>query len=355
MQGGKHILFFMPESQGGGGAERMTLTYAGFAKEMGYSVEIVVVGKTDSGVKLMSEGEFPVSLINVNTIWSFGTIKIFRLIKSRRPQVVFSSFHYLNPRLILAASMVGNTRIVVRCDNGINSVNRITRYLVKMTYGFADVVIAQTEEMKEELIKFRNKLSKEKVVVLNNPICSKRIQNKLENAISPYPDGSINIVTVTRFSRQKGLDILIRSFVKVHQCAPEITLNIVGGFSCNDPIKRELDQLIVDHNLQENIVFWGFQSNPYPFVKFANCFVLSSRWEGLPNALIEAQFLRVPSVSTACIPSISHIIQNGVTGFIVPMNDSDAFAKAVLEALNMGEISCIYKGTTAEEFCAILS
>lgn len=354
MQERKHIVFFMPESQGGGGAERMTLTYAGFAKEMGFYTEVAVVGRTDVGVKAMSDEEFPVSLIKVQNIWDFGVNKLFRKIKSIRPETVFSSFHYLNSRLILAAKLVGNTRVVVRSENELKSVNWITRWLVKKTYGLADVVIVQTDEMREELLKFCKKIPREKVKVFYNPICAKRIENKLENADSPYSKGSVNIVTVTRFSKQKGLDFLVGAFSKVHQCAPNVVLNIVGGYSDNDPIKRELDQLISEHSLQENIVFWGLQTNPYPFVKYANCFVLSSRWEGLPNALIEAQYLCVPSVSTDCIPSISRIIQNGVTGYIVPMNDSDAFANAVVNALSMDRIASFYRGTTAEEFCAIL-
>lgn len=350
----KYMIFFVPDSQDGGGAERMTLAYADFARRGNINVAIKVVGRTDVGIRKMVEGRLSVSLIKVRNIWDFGLLKIYRSIKAECPDIVFSSFHYLNSRVIIAALLAGNVRIVVRSENGLQSVNRLTRWLVKKTYFFANVIIAQTDEMRTELMESCSINQKDKVVVLNNPVLADQIEEGVCKAISPYPDGSVNIVSVTRFSRQKGLDILIRAFADVHRHYPEIKLNIVGGYTECDTVKKEMDEIILEYKLQNNIIFWGFQANPYPYEKYADCFVLSSRWEGLPNALIEAQFLRVPSVSTACIPSIARIIKEGKTGYIVPVNDPKALAGAIVKALKLKNIPFVYEGATVADFCNLL-
>ena len=81
----------------------------------------------------------------------------------------------------------------------------------------------------------------------------------------------------------------------------------------------------------ENQIRWlGFQSNPFPYLRAADCFVLSSDYEGLPNALIESMILGTPAVSTNCPFGPEELIEDGVTGFLVPVGDCRAMADALV-------------------------
>lgn len=354
MKARKKVLFFLPNSVGG--AERMTLIYAGFAEDNGYTPIIVVVGPTDREIRRMVEDKFPVLLIKVRNIWDLGTFRILQIIRKENPCAVFSSFHYLNARIILFTRLIGDIRVVVRSENNLNTVNRLTRFLVKWSYPKADTVVAQTNEMKEELCSSCMKHCESKVVVLNNPVPKTKIDRLVQNSSRVFPDdGKINIVSVGRISRQKGQDILIQAFDRVHKYRTNTILHILGGCIKNEAFREELNNSIVSFGIKDSVFFYGNVENPYPMVRDADCFVLSSRWEGLPNALIEAQYLRVPSVSTSCIPAISHIVKEGVTGYIVPPENPDSLAEGILKALDLKEIPFLYHGATAEDFCSLLS
>ena len=94
----------------------------------------------------------------------------------------------------------------------------------------------------------------------------------------------------------------------------------------------------------------GFKDNPYIYVKHADCFVLSSRNEGLPNVLIEALYLGTPSAATTCIPIIERIIENGETGYLAESENPESLAKAMINASALGRIKSTYKSATINDF-----
>ena len=98
---------------------------------------------------------------------------------------------------------------------------------------------------------------------------------------------------------------------------------------------RELCGLydIIKKNNMENAVFFeGYQENPHKYEIGANVYVLSSVYEGLPNAMIEAMYLGMPVAATECIPYISQVVKNGVNGYTCPIKDADKLAEAMLAA-----------------------
>jgi glycosyltransferase involved in cell wall biosynthesis len=103
--------------------------------------------------------------------------------------------------------------------------------------------------------------------------------------------------------------------------------------------KEELKNLARNLNIDEYVTFLGFQSNPYGLVARSNLFVLSSLWEGFPNALIEAMACRIPVISTDCSSGPKEIITSGVNGLLVPVGDVDILADAILKVLTDKELS----------------
>ena len=96
--------------------------------------------------------------------------------------------------------------------------------------------------------------------------------------------------------------------------------------------------------------FIGFDSNPYKWIKNCDCFVLPSRLEGLPNALVEAMYMKRPIVSTTCIDIIKRMVQDGYNGYLVPTENPRAMAEAMIKAIKLRNFKMTYKPAQPEEF-----
>ena len=97
----------------------------------------------------------------------------------------------------------------------------------------------------------------------------------------------------------------------------------------NDNLENYTKELDISHN----VVFLGFQSNPFKYLSRATVFVLSSLWEGFGNVIIEAMACGIPVISTRCPSGPDEIITNEVNGLLVPVGDMNALAKAILRLL----------------------
>lgn len=127
-------------------------------------------------------------------------------------------------------------------------------------------------------------------------------------------------------------------------------LYLVGGFDKNSKYYQEISSLIINNNLQNDIHVIGYDSNPYKWMKYCDCFVLPSRIEGLPNALIEAMYLKRPVVAARCIPIISNIIEQGYNGFLVEKEDYNNMANAMIKAITLKNFEMTYKPSTSLDF-----
>ena len=117
-----------------------------------------------------------------------------------------------------------------------------------------------------------------------------------------------------------------------------------------------LDRLIIENNLQDNIHELGLQKNPYKYIYYSDCFVLSSRYEGLPNVLIESTYLEKQAVAFKCIPIIEEIIIDHINGLCVEPENVDKLAEAMIQIQSMN-LNCAspYNPSSAEDFYSIFS
>ena len=211
--------------------------------------------------------------------------------------------------------------------------------MIRLLYRRAETIIAQTEEMRMELIK-KAKLTASNIYTIQNPQDFVMIDG-LAQVKSPFlKKNTINYVASGRFAPAKGFDILVRAFALVEKRINNVELYIVGQNSGpNEEYFLRIDQLIKELNLSEKIHCVGYQKNPYAYVKNADCFVLSSRNEGLPNVLIEALYLGTPAAATTCIPAIERIIEKGKTGFLAVSENAESLAEAMIQAASLGRIT----------------
>lgn len=344
----KTVLFFI--SPWVGGAERMTINIAKMLNPLDWEIHFVIVGQTIEDIQRIIPESFKIHLLKVRNIWDFTVIKMKLLMYHLKPHCVFGSLGYLNCRIILAAKIVGGIKIIVRNDNNLHYYRKDIRQFIKYTYPYADYIIAQQEEMRDELLHYLKNTEKTKIITLKNPIDKETIEDKIKEP-SPYINiDNINYLSVGRVVRQKGYDILIKSFIKVHEENEKSHLYIVGKYVENDNYYVELKKIIKNEHIEKNVHFVGFDSNPYKWMKYCDCFVLSSRFEGLPNALIEAMYLKRPVVASTCIPIIERIIDDAYNGYKVEPEDVDGLASAMINALDLKDFNMTYKQSSEEDF-----
>lgn len=203
------------------------------------------------------------------------------------PDIVFCSFIVLNPYVIIEGKK-RKLRVVIRNDYWLKDVAPDVRQRAKETYYLSDQIIVQTEPLRQELLT-EFALDSHKVIVKENPIDKEGIQEALKETGSPYPDNSCrHFVWVGRFDPIKNLPFLLESFRFVHEKDSKTELYLVG----EPDDKRKYKQ--------DGVFLVGFQKNPYPWIKFADCLVLCSRSEASPNIINEAYYLGCTIVTTNC-------------------------------------------------------
>lgn len=328
----KKIYFLLPNLSAGG-AERVSITIARLLKKEGFSVEFINFG--------YQEGEMIDWVIPEFKLTSFGLSrtlqaipKLVAFMKGNKEAIFFSSREHVN-LISLVSSKLSGAKSIVRIPNmplnklskGISGIKmRIIKELNKFLLNSAQLIIAQNAEMKEQLIHFY-KLPDKKIKAINNPVDSEFIKTQAENHSFPFIKGEINFVNVCNIQFSKGIDILIKAWPKVKAVIPNAHMYIIGRD--NSDYAQEIKCMA---ETLPDFSFLGFKSNPYPFLKYSDVFVLPSRMEGFPNVVLEAMSFNKPIASTECIKVLNEIIIQGENGYTCPVENADALAECMIKA-----------------------
>ncbi len=326
------ILFTIP-TLNGGGAERVFVNYINSLDASKYNTNLVLVDKVGVFLELLPEYAKIYDLGKKKTRFSF--FKLLKTIKIINPDLIVSTTNRMNILVLFVSFMISSKVKICLYEPSMPSAQFGEKYLpryylvlMKFLYRRADYIIAQTEDMKSEIINYYN-VRIENVLVTINPLDTEFINKNITQQDNPYNSNYINVVASGRIREEKGYKFLLKSFVKVINNNPRYRLHILGSVGSKQYME-ELKQFIKDNGLQKYVLFGGFKINPFPYYKFADLFVLSSKWEGLPNVVLEALYLQTPIVVTDCIPYFRKLIKSGKNGFIVKYDDANDFSKKIL-------------------------
>lgn len=318
-----------------GGAERVATELANWLTTKNIDVYLINMEiktnnfKLDSKVKLFNKTENYSKKFKKYNIIGRGykfiknkylkTKYILNTLNSIKPDIIFEMLYYPIPYLVLYRIKNKNTLIIGSERNNPKKRNKkiIEKILSKFAPNFCDGYIFQTIKVKE--------------------MFSKEIQNKsivIPNAVSnPYINECYNkvekekvISNVGRLNYQKGQDILIKAFKIVNQKFPEYKLIIYG-----EGIERAaLEKLIEELNLKDRVILAGKKENVIKEITRSEIFVFSSRYEGMPNALLEAMACGLPCISTDCVAGPSEIIKDNENGILVEIDNIEQIAEKII-------------------------
>lgn len=354
----KNIYIFV--SGGVGGAERVTLTISKLLNKNNYNIHIVITDYPSCPLSAFLPKDIPTTFLKEKHLHWKCFLKIKRILLKEKPDYAFTSMTFICIILLVLKILYHfQCKIIIRGQinpqfwkkytGKLKYKGFIIEKISRLLYPFAYKVVAQTPTMQQGMIKHLG-ISPKNCICLYNPIDINNINLKLKEE-SPYPPSSqYRYVAIGRCQYQKGYDLLIKAAKKVIDFNPNSHIYIIGAIN-NDSYSNQLFELCRILNLENNIHFEGFQTNPYKYIKYANCFILSSRDEGLPNVLIEATYMQCPAIAYTCIPIIEEIIQNNKNGLLVEPENIEKLANAMIkiQSLTLNAPS-LYKPSNADDF-----
>lgn len=323
-------MMFCLGSMNKGGAERVVANLSNiFSKK--YNVTIVITSNKPSAYDLDNSINLQhLDGININKNFIVKNIKrvckLRRIIKKEKPDIILSFLPEPTFRLIVSKLFIKTKVIIsVRNDPNVEYNNFIKKMLVKLLYSMADGFVFQTEDAMRW---FSRKIQKKSIIIpnpINDIYLTDRFTGKRKN----------EIVTVGRLTEQKNHYLLIDSFKEVSKDFPNFKLKIIGDGNLKDSLINYSKKC----GLEDKIIFRGNIENVKDEIYKSKVFVLSSDYEGMPNALMEAMALGIPCISTNCpIGGPKFLIEDNINGILVDVNDKDEMVKAIKKILINDEL-----------------
>lgn len=239
-----------------------------------------------------------------------------QLLREARPRVIIGFLGSAGVPAILAARPLGLPVVVSeRNDPAIEKLDAPWQHLRERTYRWATLVTANSRGALDTMQAF---VPSSKLAYVPNPIV-------LRDAAPGSSPRDRTILAAGRLVPRKGFDMLLRAFA---DCAPSMAgwrVEILG----DGPLRQELTRLAETLGVRERVVFHGHVDDPFPHYGRAAMFVLSSRYEGMPNVLLEAMASGLPAVVSDASPGPLEEVTDGENGLVVPAGDVAALAGAM--------------------------
>jgi len=333
----ERIAIFARFLEDAGGLERAVVNFSRGSADLGYDIDLILFTAEGPFVEMIPDNVNVVDFKNPRILMSIT--KLIRYLRQTKPDVIFC-FNSDRGFAAVIANIIALTRIpVMIVIQNVESLERPANQskkvglLLKLKRNFcplASKIILASHGLVDSTVEELH-ISREKIHVIYNPVVTEKLKQDMHQSISHQwlQEKSIPVILAAgRLEAQKDYVTLLHAF-KYVVSQMETRLIIIG----EGRQRQMLTNLVHELDLQDWVDMPGFVDNPYKYMKNADLFVLSSKFEGFGNVVAEAIACGCPVVSTNCISGPSEILQDGEYGTLVPIEDPEALGQAIIDAL----------------------
>ncbi len=334
-----------------GGAQQRALALAGHFRRRGHRVTLLLVSAEGPLRPAVPAGVAVRALGTAVAGWPrFGrarrwrvrgvVVRLARALRRERFDVLLSAANHVNLAACWAHALaaVPGTALVLRISNHLSRAGRGRRFqralmLAAARPGFrrADALIAVSHEVAVDAARAL-RIPADRVEVLANPVLNRILPAAAQQPVEHpwFHDASVPVIlAVGRLAVQKDYPTLLRAVAAVCAMRP-VRLVVLG----DGPERARLLALAGQLGIAGAVDFAGHDPNPWRYMRRAGVTVLSSLWEGMPGALIEAMACGCPVVGTDCAGGSRELLDDGRLAPLVPVADPGALARAIVQALD---------------------
>ena len=323
----RYLVIFMPSIEGGGEEKNLFIIANHLSLKNNNIKLITATSGFDQKFKNIDIIKPKLHLLKITSRkfrYIISLLELLKLIISGKDLTVFS--FQANLYCIILCKIF-KKKIIIRSNSSPSgwSKNPIKRFIFKYLFGQADKIIVNSIDFKRQFKVIFNINAK----CIYNPLNKREIIELSKKKIDfPFFDNNknlIKIINIGRFTDQKDHLTLLRAVNYIKELLP-IKLLIIGrGIKL-----KKMNDFIKKNNIQSNIKILDFKLNPFPYLKKSNLFVLTSRFEGLPNVLLEAAALKKFIISTDCPTGPREILKKGKNGFLCKIEDYKNIARKII-------------------------
>ncbi|HEY2466676.1 MAG TPA: glycosyltransferase [Terracidiphilus sp.] len=330
------VLLLIPHL-GIGGAQRVTATLARHLDSVKYEVHLALITQSPTSFTVPAP-EFPAS-VRIHCLGAkrarYAAFRLIALVRELRPHLVFVGMAHLAPLVpLLRALLPAKTHIILRQNGSFFSTRTalrprvLSRMTLAIAYRGTDVIICQTQSTAAELHRELH-LDHAQLCVLPNPVDIQGIRQACSDASQGHETSHSCLLAVGRHVPEKGFDLLLDAFGAVRRDFPTLRLRIAGSGSCQTALQSQARRL----GVEDRIEFLGDVRSPSQYFPDALAFVLSSREDELPNALLEAAAAGLPIIATPASPGIADLLVDHPGVWLARNASASALEKALRDAV----------------------
>lgn len=326
------VLLLIPHL-GTGGVQHVISTLARHFNVDKYEVHLALITQSDSTCP-----KFP-SSISLHCLGAkrarYAAFRLLRLMWRVRPDVILIGMAHLVPPLLLPRKFLPRgTRSIVRQNGPLSATladlkpRILSRSLLAAAYRRANVIICQSSATAQEL-KEQLELCDSQIRILPNPVDTREIRQIASQPMIQHGPLNPYLLAVGRLVPEKGFDLLLEAFARLRNHFPRLQLRIAGCGPMRPALEAQSNLLGIDSRVE----FLGNVSCPSQYFHDASAFVLSSREDELPNALLEAAAAGLPIIATPSSPGLTDLLQNRPGVWLAGAATVDALECALRNAL----------------------
>ncbi len=322
----KKIVIFMPSIEGGGVEKNLFLISDFLSKQID---DIYIITSSKKFKKRFKKLTFITPKLDLDKYsrkikYLFCLYELCKLIIRKKRVLIFSFQANLYCILI---SKLFNTKIIIRSNSSPSgwSKNILKKKLFKLILGWADTIIVNSLDFKNE---YKRKFNV-KTVMIYNPLNKNEIiklsKKRIDFSFFNKSKKFLKLINIGRFTDQKDQLTLLKSVNELKETI-NFRLLIIGRGTYFNKFKKYINE----KKLNKNVKILDFKKNPFPYLKRADIFILTSKYEGLPNVLLEAATLKKNIISTNCPTGPREILKSGKYGFLCNIGDYRQISKKIL-------------------------